>query len=214
MPKSPAKFLTLADVFADSPTRTYGPGQLILHAGDPLNNTYYIAKGYTKVYDIIDNGESRIVLINGPGDIFPVATLLSRANQKTLFYHETFTHVSLKVMKRNKFDELIAQEPAATRILLRYFSRAQQKMLQRLQGAGNRMASGKVAKIFPYLIEQCGHQVDMDRFAILKVTHQDIADLTGLTRETVSTQIKALEKKGLLEQRKGYYLIDKSLSQF
>jgi CRP-like cAMP-binding protein len=42
----------------------------------------------------------------------------------------------------------------------------------------------------------------------LRLTHQEIANLVGLTRETVSTEIGKLKKSGILTIKDVYYIVD------
>jgi CRP-like cAMP-binding protein len=42
----------------------------------------------------------------------------------------------------------------------------------------------------------------------LKLSHQEIADLSGVTRETMTTLVKELETEGIIDQKKGHWLIN------
>lgn len=59
-----------------------------------------------------------------------------------------------------------------------------------------------------YLISVCSKETGPDKFTVeFKITHQDIAALAGITRETASIQIKLLEEEGAISQKRGKRLI-------
>ena len=62
--------------------------------------------------------------------------------------------------------------------------------------------------LLPYLILKLGEQVRPNTYKLnLKLSHQELADLSGVTRETTTTLIKQMEKEGIIEQKRGYWVI-------
>jgi CRP-like cAMP-binding protein len=73
----------------------------------------------------------------------------------------------------------------------------------------NKKAIDKVAMLLPYLISKSGKKLRPDVYQLqLKLSHQEIADLSGVTRETTTTLIKELEKAGVIDQRKGHWIVN------
>src|SRR5665647_1309502 len=60
-------------LFKDGRPRPYPKHQLIHYQGDLLSHIYLIQQGYVKAYAILESGDTRTILILGPGDIFPLA---------------------------------------------------------------------------------------------------------------------------------------------
>ena len=62
--------------------------------------------------------------------------------------------------------------------------------------------------LLPYLVSKFGERIRPDAYRLkIKLSHQEIADLSGVTRETTTTLVKQLEKRGILEQLKGRLII-------
>jgi CRP-like cAMP-binding protein len=72
----------------------------------------------------------------------------------------------------------------------------------------NKKAIDKVEMLLPYLISKAGKKIQPDAYELqLRMSHQEIADLSGVTRETTTTLIKELEHKGVIDQSHGRWII-------
>jgi CRP-like cAMP-binding protein len=70
-------------------------------------------------------------------------------------------------------------------------------------------AREKLLHILQYLVLRFGHEESKNCYKIdLRLTHQDIANLVGLTRETVSTEISKLRKDKILTIKDLHYIVD------
>ena len=58
-----------------------------------------------------------------------------------------------------------------------------------------------------WLARKFGQQVEQGHLLDLRLTHQNIADLTGLTRVTVTRVLNQLEQQGLIQRRSRQQLI-------
>lgn len=92
-------------------------------------------------------------------------------------------------------------------------------MLERLAGLLKRMeyamfgnAQSKVASIILICAERFGERNEGGLTIKLPLTHQDIAKLIGMARETVSIEMKKLQKMKIIDYR-GKYLVVKNLQK-
>jgi CRP-like cAMP-binding protein len=86
----------------------------------------------------------------------------------------------------------------------------------RLNALQHSRASDKLVYSLHYLALTYGTPLTDDRTEIsLELTHQDFANLTGLTRETAATELNKLKKEGLIfyNKRSLYKLDRKKLMQ-
>jgi CRP-like cAMP-binding protein len=66
-----------------------------------------------------------------------------------------------------------------------------------------------VAMLLPYLVSKAGHKIKPGVYELdLKLSHQEIADLSGVTRETTTTLVKQLEKEKIIDQKRGAWVIN------
>ncbi|HEU4913925.1 MAG TPA: helix-turn-helix domain-containing protein [Candidatus Saccharimonadales bacterium] len=104
--------------------------------------------------------------------------------------HEALAEITQELAVRliNTYHHLNAAEKA----------KAEEKIIYSLYFLANRFAS---------LAKQAGHQIS------LPVTHQDIAGLIGLSRETASQELKKLKDAGLIHYDKYRFMIDREKLQ-
>jgi len=197
-------------LFEGGRTRTYPKNQLIHYQGDPLSHIYLIKEGHVKAYTILDSGDTRTIMLLSPGDIFPIAFSITLDWEKyhTKYFYQTLTDVTVEVVDSKTFKERIDSDHASLMIYLSYLSASNQSILNQLEVMKNKKAINKVELLLPYLVLKLADQIGKDTYRIgLRLSHQEVADLSGVTRETTTTLVKQLEKAGVLEQEHGHWVI-------
>ncbi len=208
----PALSPNIGILFKSAPERRYAREQIIFYQGDPLTYICHIQKGFLKVYTILDSGEKRTLLILTKGDIFPIDFSLSLETEAPAlkYFYESLTEVEAQFLERAKLLDTIQSNHETINLFLAYMAVSNQAITQQLEIMKNKNAINKVANLLPYLIEKAGEPLPKQPDAVkikLRITHQGIADLAGLTRETATMQVKKLENRGVLRQQRGHWLI-------
>jgi CRP/FNR family transcriptional regulator len=188
--------------FAQYKPLNYKKGQVILRPEDKVEYIYFIEKGYVKFYYLSQDGKELTFLIYKPGYIFPLLfTFLG--DTTTRYYFEAYTPLVLRRAPRETFTELIS-----TNTFLMFS--LSQEVVFRWQELLNRMELlklGTACQNVSYVIALCAEQFGLrNRQSIaidLPLAHKDIASMVGLTRETVSLEMKKLEQMGLIEYKRG-----------
>jgi CRP-like cAMP-binding protein len=97
---------------------------------------------------------------------------------------------------------------AATSLLDHYASMYTAAIMH-LHALEQSRARDKLLHIFQYLSLRFGKPLDKTVFRIeLRLTHQDIANLIGITRETVTAEISKLSKSGIVKSENLHYIVD------
>ncbi len=68
-------------------------------------------------------------------------------------------------------------------------------------------ARNKVISIILICAERFGEQRKDGIFVKIPLTHQEIAKLIGVTRETVSIEMKKLQRRGLIDYKSKHILV-------
>lgn len=194
--------------------RLYAKGQIIIHEGDDLDRLYYVESGFVKMYSIREDGESQILTIYGPDEAFPLSALFDPDAKTASHYFEAVGELQLLYQSRSVLHEKINKNVQSLRVYIQYVVRNSRELTLRLEMLETKNARDKVARILPYLLSKCGRELKSGSWEIaLRLTHADIAEMVGITRETASIQIKALEKEGVLSQKGNRWLINRKLLQ-
>ena len=204
------QFKDLAAFFRQKPVRPYRRNQIILHQDDPLTFMYYLAKGYVKAYSILETGDERTVFILGPGDLFPRPSSIDtfKEGHRLRHYYETLSDVEAGYHNSDEFFEATETNPRLQKLLMEHVIATNRELTEHLEALKTKNAIDKVAHVLPYLVNKCGTARSIETFEIEpKITHQEIADLAGVSRETASVQIKQLEQEGVLSQERNTWTI-------
>ena len=197
-------------LFKDARLKKYAKNQIISYQGDALSAIYQIKTGYVKAYTILDSGDTRTMFILGPGDIFPIAFSLTLdwSDYELKYFYQSLVDVSLAMLEREQFKQLIDTNPALTAAYMDYMSASNEAMMNQLEAMKNKTAKDKILLLLPYLVDKLGQPSGSGVYKLtLKLSHQEIADLSGITRETTTALLKELEVDGVIKQQRNTWLI-------
>ncbi|MBI3984274.1 Crp/Fnr family transcriptional regulator [Candidatus Microgenomates bacterium] len=211
----------LDKIFENFPQREYRKGQIILHQGDPISRYHRIIKGYIKVYTISDSGQEHTVLILGPGFLFPVIALIDKTHAhvesylasehdyRARYFYESLTDVVVKLADRQKIIDALSADPKFVSAGLNYMACVFTILLNRLELLESPRSLDKLHLLLEYLTKAAGTPIKRGVFRLdLKLSHQELANLVGLTRETTSIQLGQMEKAGVIRINDGYLEIN------
>jgi len=198
----------IGKLFSNYPTRVLQKNRPLLYQGEIPTMGFYIKSGIVKVFNITNQGEEKIVGYEDEGSLLPIAWLFNRS-QVALYYYDTFTDCEVVRIPKDELIEAFNNQPGAA---LSFLDRSVSMYIgatMHLHALEQSKARQKLLSIMQYLVLRFGEKVDKDRQKIdLRLTHQEIANLIGTTRETTSTEISKLTKEGIIELDKNQYVIN------
>ena len=167
-------------------------GQVLIWAGDPSINCANLVSGALKVVREEADGRAQIVGLLFPGD-FVGDLFVERADDTVVALAES----DLCVYPRGALEPALRCHPAAERLLLRRalvtLGEARQWMLM----LGRRQAPERLAAFLLDMERRIASAGASDGFE-LPMGRGAIGDVLGLTIETVSRQMTALRRAGLI----------------
>lgn len=200
-------FQKLNNFFAGFKKLSFKKSETILRADDEPRGVFYLKKGYVKLYSLSKDAQELTLIIFKTGDFFPIMWAIN--NTPNTYYLEAMTAVELCQAPREKFLNFIKNNgevlfELTRRILTRFGG-----VLSRMEYAMFGTAYNKVASIILICADRFGQSLGENTTIQVPLTHQDIANLIGVARETVSIEMKKLQNKGLIDY-KGKYLMVKN----
>lgn len=189
----------LADFFARYPHKTFKKGEIIIFQGEAPRSAFAVRSGVVKAYNLSVNGDEKPVAFHTDCDIFPGAWTYGKM-PSALYYYEAFTpEAEVHVLPREDYMEFIRTRPA---LLYRELESAVMDQLgtsMRLNALQHSRAGDKLIYTLHYLSLRHGRKLNPQTMEImLDLTHQDFANLTGLTRETAATELNKLKSSGVI----------------
>lgn len=178
--------------------RTYAPGEAIAWAGEPLGMVGSVVEGVAMLSRTLPDGRRQMVGLLLPSDF------LGRPGRDSMPHDVVAaTDLTLCTFRKSEFERMLARTPRIERRLLEMtlddLDAAREWMLL----LGRKSAREKIASLFVIMARRDAalHQSrpqDGLRFP-LYITREAMADYLGLTIETVSRQISALRRQGLID---------------
>lgn len=193
----------LEQVLLDGKRHTLPKGQ-ILQFTDETMLLSILRTGYVKRYSITNEGSQSIQSIYGPGDVFPLTPVFRLIFDQKLytgqetFYYEAMTPVMLYSVHRTALEDAIAADSGLYKDLLYACGVRLRSNIQRLENISLKSAQKQVAHQLIFMAEQFGTHSDDGLIIEVPLTHQTLAGILNLARETVTNSMLRLQEKGLI----------------
>ena len=194
----------LADIAGLLIDRKYPRDAVIYEDGSAGDYMYIISEGQVKVTKMSEDGREKILEILGPGDFHGEMALLDRAPRSASV--KTTTPCVLLALSRQDFLGLLKQNHELTLELIRVLVRRLRETDEQIKGLLFERVEGRARRLLARLAKEPvpGRE---DRVATSPITHQQLADLVGTSRETITRVVKELKDEGWLEQEGKRYLV-------
>ncbi|MGB5339929.1 MAG: Crp/Fnr family transcriptional regulator [Gammaproteobacteria bacterium] len=174
-------------------TRVYPKNNVIIHEGDSSDALFVVVSGRVKAFLSDEKGKEIVLNHHGPGEYFGEMALFDDEPRSASVI--TLEKTSLSMISKSDFEACLRTNPQVALHVIR-------GLIKRLRIATDNVRSlalmdvyGRVARILLQLAEQDDGQLIIRE----KLTHQDIADRVGSSREMVSRIFKDLKSGGYIE---------------
>lgn len=174
----------------------YAKDNLILLEEDMGRVLFIIGKGKVKISQINDDGREVILSILSAGDIFGEMALLDGSSRSASV--TSLIDSELMILRRGDFLNLLEEYPKVSINLLRELARRLRKSDSQIKSLSLKDATGKVAYVILRLAEEIGIEKENSIVINGLPMQQDIANMAGTSRETVSRVFSKLQQNGLI----------------
>ena len=170
---------------------------VVLEGDDSVQALYLIASGSGQVYMTGVDGRETILSFLERGDFFGEMSLIDGEPRSASV--RTVTDAQLLIIHRESFLTLIRQSPEIAMGLLSEMSKRLRKANRQIGSLSTMSVSGRVAGTLLNLMQERGVRIHTDNGKMVTVIHnrptqQQLADMSGTTRETVSRICSLLVK--------------------
>ncbi|MBZ0275363.1 MAG: Crp/Fnr family transcriptional regulator [Anaerolineae bacterium] len=191
-------------------TRTQGfkRGEIIFWPEDHPHRLYLLHHGKVKSYTLTPKGDEWILQLFHPGDAF--GGLLMGVAEGIPIWTEALDEVVVSMMDENSFKQFMQIAPNTCFRLFRYMANHHARTTHALRQLIHLRAANRLI-VTLLTLAQCHPQTDSEHLLIDSgYTHNDLANLIGVTRTTVSELISELRREGILESTGRQICIRKS----
>jgi CRP-like cAMP-binding protein len=186
-----------------------------LDLDEPLTHVIALEQGLIRQYSVSKNGDEFTHNIFRPGTIFPLNLIFHR--QTNPYYFEALTAGQIRLVPAEQMIDFLQKHPKLLLALVKRMASGINQLIYRMESIVFGSAQQKIAAAI-YLLarrfgqpikeielpKDCQKTLPLDALVItdFSVTHQHIAFLTALTRETVSVEMMNLKEMGVIDYQK------------
>jgi CRP-like cAMP-binding protein len=172
-------------------------GNSIFAEGDESTRIYILISGAAKL-QLIENREQRVLVgLLGPGEVFGITSLLPQATRS--FRCEAFTDCAAAAFKPEIFVDTVLGVPLerASRMLEMTVGRWW-SMVQRYSNFVGMGLRERLAGALVEIASKFGVQDSRGMLLTLRLTHADLAELVGASRQRTTEQLNEFEREGMI----------------
>ncbi len=177
--------------------KAYAKNDVVLMEEDAGNALFVIVTGKVKVSRNSGDGREVILTILGESDFFGEMAILDGLTRSATV--TSIDESELFMIQRNDFLNLLYEHPEVSVALLQELTRRLRNADMKIKALSLKDAEGKVATVILQLADDIG-KIKQGKVEIEKLPlQQDLANMAGTSRETISRTLHSFAKKGLVE---------------
>lgn len=164
--------------------------------GDPSSNVYVLKRGRVKIANTDATGKEITFEILEPGEVFGELEALDGLPRATAA--EALDDALICAIPRDAFTQYLAMHPAVTVELTKIIGLRLRKIQSRVEDLVFRDVPARLAHLLIELGKNDGVADTVGTRIKAKLTHQEMANLIGCSRETVSATLGQFRDQGLI----------------
>jgi|JI6StandDraft_1071083.scaffolds.fasta_scaffold01762_16 CRP/FNR family cyclic AMP-dependent transcriptional regulator len=180
--------------------------QQIFFADQPSNAIYFLKKGRVKIATTSEEGKEIVKAVLFPGEVFGELAIAGEEmrHDRAVALDDDVIICSMDLADAQL---MLGRDPRFHMAFTRLIGQRMIGLERRLENLVFKDSRSRIIALLRNMAmahgRKVGHEVQLDH----SLTHQDIADLTATSRQTVTTVLSDLQKQDLVHMERGSILI-------
>ena len=171
-------------------------GDHVFRAGAPGHHVYFLRTGKVKIYQLSPLGREVILWFCFPGEIFGLAEVARGGGR--VVNAQACDHSEVLAVSQEEFKGFLVDHPQTALLSMQVLSSRLRILGEMFVNLVSDDVNTRIAKLILRLSARYGTRVEKDIFLNIPLTHQEIADMVGTSRQTVTSALSTLKKQGVL----------------
>ena len=176
--------------------KTFKKGEYIYLPNEHSDRLYFITNGSIKVGTYSDEGKEITKAILMPGHVFGELSLVGEGRRRD--FAVALEETNTCIVSVNEMKGLLREHTALNLYIMRLLGSKLLKMEQRLESLVFKDSRSRIVDFLKDLATERGQRVGYEMVVRRFYTHQEIANLTATSRQTVTTVLNELKKKNII----------------
>ncbi len=191
----------MALLFSISTIKDVSPGEILFMGDDKSTGKFYIIEsGKIKVSIVREDGSEKILGIHERNTIFGETTAID--GRPHFATYTILEKTRLREVDTKNFYALADSHPRVAQLMMAAFARIVRMLVLQIEDLSFLGAHKRVARMIYNLLQEIGQTTPRGVMISKKMTHEDIASLTGLSRVSVSLALNVFEELGILRKKR------------
>jgi CRP/FNR family cyclic AMP-dependent transcriptional regulator len=177
-------------------------GEFIYMPGDRADFVYILKQGRVKLSVLAESGKEIAIDIIQPGEIFGEFALVDESLRSNMT--QALDDVLMWVFSKQDFTRLLTSQPKLALNYIKLVGDRRRRMEKKLSDITSKAVSARICEL---LHELATSSVEVETVAsdyLVPLTHHDVASLIGAARQTTTTVLNDLERRGIIELGRGW----------
>lgn len=179
--------------------KSFEKNDYVFRAASPGNNVYILTKGRVKIFQLSPTGRKIILWFCFPGEMFGMAE--ASRNWPREVYAQACTDIEVLSIDEKIFKTFLATHPDSSLLTIDVLACRLRVLGEMLLNVSSDNVTTRLVKLITRLSALYGKLDDQDLYLDIPLTHQEIADMIGTSRQTVTTELGHLQKQGLVRMK-------------
>lgn len=185
--------------------KIFPKNSLLINEGDKTDSLYIISSGKVKAIITDENGKEVILSIFGPGEYFGELAFIDGEDRSASIITREATEVL--IISREGIRDILSSNPNLAFNLLVGVVKRLREATKQIESLALMDVYGRVARLLVHLAKPYGNKLHIEE----KLTHQEIANMTGSSREMVTRIFKDIISGGYISVKDKQITINKQL---
>ncbi len=193
--------------------KNYRPGEIIFFEDHSDKNLYLLVQGRVRLTMLSSEGKEKVMTILQAGDIFGEISLFDENPHPVTA--EVAEQARLMVLNWEQLEKIIMKRPRMALKIIESLSKKARLLASQVKDLVFHDATGRLVNLLQRFARDFGRSEEEGTLIDLILTHQEIANLLGVSRVTVTKTLNTLIDKSLIktQDRKIMILDEEGLSR-
>ncbi|MEM6771977.1 MAG: Crp/Fnr family transcriptional regulator [Bacteroidota bacterium] len=163
---------------------------------EPARKIFLISGGRVKIGTYGSDGKEVTKAILSPGEVFGELALINEGGRRDFAY--SLEPTSLCVLEKGDLQAMLKERNELQLFFMRLIGNRTLRLEQRLENLMFKTSRSRIVEFLHELATNKGRRVGFEREVRNMLTHKEIADLTGTSRQTVNAVLNDLRRQNIL----------------
>ena len=175
---------------------SFPANQYVYLPQEPAQKIYLISRGRIKIGTYGEEGKEITKAILTTGEVFGEMALIGQASRRDFAY--VLEDTELCVLEKDDLHKMFRERGELQTYFLQLIGNRTLRLEKRLENLMFKSSRTRILDFLKELVETRGRQVGFEYEVRNMLTHKEIADLTGTSRQTVNTVLNELRRDEVL----------------